>query len=335
MYFQCVKTLMENSSKPIFFTAAGMEDLELILKMAETISGGEKELREKPFIIHYSEPTAPLCHSFGAINKLFICADKEIPICYTPADIIGGTSPVTLAGSIAQANAEALSGIVLHQLKKKGAPIISGFGIVPIDMKTAAFCYGAPELRLGNSAFTDLYHHYKIPMWSTVGTDAHSLDQQAAMEHSFATLLSALDGANLIHDVGYMGQGLVGNPVSIVMCDEIISFVKRFINGFEIDKETLAFDVIKKVGPGGEFLAEMHTIKHFREEIWRPKHLNRDDPETWIRKGMMSYGEKLKIKTLEILKSHKPLKLSEEIQKNLKEIYETAKSELKGIKFRA
>ena len=94
----------------------------------------------------------------------------------------------------------------------------------------------------------------------------------------------------MIHDVGYLGQGLVGSPVSIVMCDEIISYAKRFIKGFEINREKLAFDVISKVGPGGVFLAEMHTVKHFRGEIWRPKYLNRDDPESWIKKGKLSYG---------------------------------------------
>ncbi|MFX1295750.1 MAG: trimethylamine methyltransferase family protein [Promethearchaeota archaeon] len=335
MYIQCAKTMMENSVKPIFFTAAGREDLKIIFKMAETISGGEQELKKKPFIIHYSEPTAPLCHSFGAVNKLFFCADKEIPICYPPGDIIGGTTPVTLAGSIAQANAEALSGIVLHQLRKKGAPIISGLGVIPLDMKTATFCYGAPEHHLGNSAFADLYHHYQIPMWSTVGSDAHCLDQQAAMEHSFATLLSSLNGANLIHDVGYMGQGLVGNPVSIVMCDEIISYVKRFIKGFELDRERLAFDIINKVGPGGVFLAEMHTVKHFREEIWRPKYLNRDDPETWIKKGKISYGEKVKMKTLKILKTHRPNQLSKEVKQKIIEILQVAEKKLINFKFKA
>ena len=118
MYINCVKAMMENSIKPIFFTAAGKEDLEYIINMAEVVVGSENKLRSRPFLIHYSEPTAPLSHSYGAINKLFLCAEKEIPICYTPADLLGGTAPVSLAGGIVQANAEALSGIVLHQLKK-------------------------------------------------------------------------------------------------------------------------------------------------------------------------------------------------------------------------
>ena len=335
MYVYCVKAMIESSIKPIFFTSAGKEDLEYIIEMAESIRGGESKLKAKPYLIHYSEPTAPLSHSYGAVSKLFLCAEKGIPICYTPGDLLGGTTPVTLAGGIVQANAEALSGIVLHQLKKKGAPIISGFGVVPLDMKSAIFSYGAPEMKLTNSAFADLFHHYNIPMWSTVGSDSHCLDQQSAMEHAFATLLASLDGANLIHDIGYLGQGLVGNPVSIVMCDEIISFVKRLIKGFEINRETLAIDVIREIGPDREFLSHEHTLKHFKQEQWRPLFLNRDVPETWIKKGSLTYGERVKAQTLKILDIYKPESLKESIQLKLNEILEDAEPKLINMKFKA
>ena len=106
-----------------------------------------------------------------------------------------------------------------------------------------SIAYGAPEWRLTNSAFADLYHYYGIPMWSTVGSDAHCLDEQAGMEHAFGTLLAALDGANLIHDVGYLGQGLLGDPAAIVMCDEIISYVKRVLRGFDLDPEMMALEI--------------------------------------------------------------------------------------------
>ena len=258
MYVESVKAELENTVKPPFFTAAGAEDLTFVLKMAAAIAGGEDRLREKPFLIHYSEPTPPLTHSYGAVRKLFLCAEKGIPICYPPGLLMGGSGPVTLAGGIVQANAEALSGVVLHQLKGKGAPIISGFAAVPLDMAVCTFSYGAPEFRLTNSAMSDLYHYYGIPMWSTVGTDAHAFDQQAAMEHAIATFMAALDGANLIHDVGYLGQGLISHPGMLVMCNEIISYVKRIVQGFELTPETIGLDAMRAVGPGGNYMAEMH-----------------------------------------------------------------------------
>jgi trimethylamine--corrinoid protein Co-methyltransferase len=333
MYIECAKTMIENSTKPMFFTAAAREDLAVIIEMAAAVAGGEEALREKPFLIHYSEPTAPLTHSYNAIRKLFLCADKGIPICYTPGDVMGASAPVTLAGAVVQTNAEALSGIVLHQLKSKGAPIISGWGAVPMDMKTATFCYGAPDLRLTNSAFADVFHTYGIPMWSTVGSDAHCLDEQAAMEHAFSTLMAALDGANLIHDTGYLGQGLLGNPASIVMCDEIISYVKRFLRGFDISREMMALDVIRQVGPAGHYLTQEHTRRHFQGELWQPKLINRDDPATWAKKGSTRYGERATQKALEILATHQPEPLPEDTAEHINEIAGRARIELKDMQF--
>jgi trimethylamine--corrinoid protein Co-methyltransferase len=333
MYIACFRAMMENSVKPIFFTAAGKEDLGVIVEMAAAVAGGEDALREKPFLIHYSEPTAPLTHSRGAVNKLFLCAEKGIPICYTPGDSMGASTPVTLAGGIVQANAEALSGIVLHQLKRKGSPIISGWALVPLDMRSGIFSYGAPDFRLTNSAFADMFHYYGIPMWSTVGSDAHCLDEQAAMEHAFGTLLAAMDGANLIHDIGYLGQGLLGNPAAIVMCDEIISYVKRIIRGFDLGREMMAVDVIRSVGPGGNYLTVKHTQTHFRQELWQPRFLNRDSPETWAKKGGQSYGEVVARKALEVLETHRPEPLPEDVRQRIDEIAGGAERALADIQF--
>ena len=333
MYIECVKTMMEHSVKPIFFTAAGREDLAVIVEMAETVAGGEDALRERPFLIHYSEPTAPLTHSRGAVNKLFFCAEKGTPICYTPGDSMGGSTPVTLAGGIVQANAEALSGIVLHQLRGKGAPIISGFAVVPLDMKTGIFSYGAPEFHLTNSAFADLFHYYGIPMWSTTGSDAHTLDAQAAMEHALGILMAALDGANLIHDVGYMGQGLLGNPAAIVMCDEIISYVKRILRGFDVGREAMALDVIRRVGPAGSYLTQRHTADHFRQELWQPRFANRDTPKAWEKKGSQSYEEVVTQKAREILETYRAEPLPEDVLQKISEIAQRAEKALADMQF--
>ncbi len=333
MYVQCVKTMFQNTVKPVFATAAGLEDLTFIIEMAEMIAGGAENLRAKPCLIHYSEPTPPLVHSYGAVRKLFHCADKGVPIVYVPGDILGASAPVTLAGGIVQALAEAQAGIVLHQLRRKGAPIISGWAVVPIDMSTSTFCYGAPDWRLTNSAYSDIFHWYGIPMWSTVGSDAHVFDQQAAMEHAFSTLVAALDGANLIHDIGYLGQGLVGDPAMLVMCDEIISYVKRFVRGFDMSREMLALEEIRKVGAAGNYLSENHTRKYHKQELWRPSLLNRDDIEVWKQAGSRTYGEKVVQKTIEILESHKPKELPSEINEKIEALAKRAEEQLTAIHF--
>jgi trimethylamine--corrinoid protein Co-methyltransferase len=325
--------MMENSNKPLFFTAGGEEDLAVIVEMAAVVAGGEQSLREKPFLIHYSEPTAPLTHSYNAVRKVFLCAENGIPINYTPGDIMGASAVVTLAGGIVQATAEALSGVVLHQVRVKGAPIISGIVLTPLDMKKGTTCYGAPDFRLTNSAFADIFHYYGLPIWSTVGSDAHCLDGQAAMEHAFSTLMAALDGANLIHDVGYLGQGLLSNPASIVMCSEIISYVKRVIRGFDLSREKLAVDVIRQVGPGGHFLTQTHTRDHFQEEIWQAKYVNRDSPDPWAKKGGPRYEEVVTQKAREILATYQPQPLPDDVRQQLAEIAGKAETELAEIQF--
>ena len=336
MYIESFKAQVETSLKPIFFTAAGPEDLAVIIEMAAAVRGGEDALREKPFLIHYAEPISPLAHSPGAIKKLFLCAEKGIPITYTPGMLSGASGSVTLAGAITVANAEALSGIVLHQLKVKGAPIISGFGIATMDMSTTAPIYACPEYRLALSACADLYHYYGIPMWGTAGvSDAHSLDQQAGMEAAISLLTAAMDGANLVHDVGYLGQGMIGSLAAIVMCAELISYVKRFARGFDIDSEHIGMDTIRQVGPGGNFLTTDQTLKLFRKVHWRPKIANRDILKTWQDMGSKTYGELATQKAIEILNTHNPAPLPDNVQQSIEMIRKKAEATLSGIHLEA
>jgi trimethylamine---corrinoid protein Co-methyltransferase len=335
IYLMSFKTMLENTVKPLFFTSAGAEDLTAILEVAETAAGGRQALRDRPFLIQYSEPTSPLMQSYGAVSKLLLCAERGIPICYTPGALLGASAPVTLAGALAQTNAEALGSITLHQLKSRSAPMISGLTMETLDMRTTHISYGSPENRLTNSAFADLYHFYHIPMWSEVGSDAISLDEQAGWELAVGILMAGLDGANLIHDVGYLGQGLVGNPISIVMCDEIISYVRHILRGFGISNKTLAVDLIRKVGSGGNFLQEDHTLEHFRQELWRPSLANRDNPDVWEEKGGLQYVEKVKQKTLDILARHQPEKLDTTTQGKIETITLKALKTLENIEFRA
>jgi trimethylamine---corrinoid protein Co-methyltransferase len=317
VYIEGFKAQLENSIKPIFFTAGEAKDLAYILQIAAVVAGGPAELRQKPFLVHYAEPTPPLTHSFGAVSKLFLCAERGIPICYTPAAMLGASAPVTLAGAIVQTTAEALSGVVLHQLRARGAPIISGIGVPSLDMRTSSISYAAPETRLGDSAMADLFHHYGLPVWATTGSDAHALDEQAAIEHTFGILTAALNGANLIHDVGYLGQGLLGNPAAIVMCNEIISYTKRILRGFSIDADTLALDAIRRSGPGGNYLADRHTLQHFRTELWQPQLLNRENPDAWERQGSEPLAVRAVRKTKAIIETHQPRPLDEALGRHL------------------
>jgi trimethylamine--corrinoid protein Co-methyltransferase len=190
-------------------------------------------------------------------------------------------------------------------------------------------------MRLANSAFADLFHYYGLPVWSSAGSDSHTFDAQGAWENGMGILLASLDGANLIHDVAYLGQGLLGNPAMIVMCDEQISYVKRILAGIGVDRAMLGIETIRPAGPGGNYLTAEHTLQHFRQQVWQPTLANRDNPDTWAQKGSLPYEARVIQKTLRILDTHRPRPVPEPIADQLAEILDRAERELAHFQFKA
>jgi trimethylamine--corrinoid protein Co-methyltransferase len=200
------------------------------------------------------------------------------------------------------------------------------------DMKTSACIYGCPEYRLAISACADLYHHYQIPMWGTAGaSDSHALDQQAAMEWMASLLTGGLDGANLIHDVAYLGQGLVGHPAAIVMCAEIISYVRHLLKGFDLDDSRLDLKSIGQVGPQGSFLASDQTMALFRTEHWQSQLTNRKTLESWLAADRSTWGDRAVAKAKEIAAGHLAPALSENRSKALDELRRQAENKLADL----
>jgi len=170
-----------------------------------------------------------------------------------------------------------------------------------------------------------------VPVWGEAGcSDAGSLDEQAALESMASIMMASMDGCNLVHDVGYLGQGLAGSVAALVMCNEIISYVRRIMRGFDISEERLGLDIIHEVGPGGNFLAHEQTLKYCREEHWTPHFINRQSPETWEKMGGRTYREKVVEKALDILATHQPDRLSGEEIQRLDAIIEKSAERLEG-----
>jgi len=318
--------MLYNTTKPLLFTSWSLTGLSDIYDMAVAVRGSAENFRRNPFIIHYAEPTTPLQHALEPLKELIFCAEKGIPLVYVSGPVAGGTAPVTLAGALALSNAEFLSGLVIAQLKHKGAPVIYGGGTGHMDMHTTVNLFAGPEFYLNHIALKEMASYYGLPDFNTGGcTDAKVLDQQVAIEASLSLLQAGLAGSNLVHDVGYMESGLTASWELIVMADEIIDEIKHFLKGIEVNKETLAVEAIDKVGPGGNFLAEKHTLRHFKE-IWYPKLINRDTYGNWVRDGSRPLGKVLNEKVKWILENHKPEPLSEEVKGKIKEILEKAEN---------
>ncbi|MHB9094729.1 MAG: trimethylamine methyltransferase family protein, partial [Eubacteriales bacterium] len=163
------EAMVLNTSKPIVVTANDAQGFADIIEMAEIVAGGPEKLRRNPLIVLYAEPISPLQHSMESITKLMMAANKEVPVVYTPCVMAGATVPATMAGTLACGLAESLSGLVLHQLTKEGAPFIMGGVFTIMDMQSTIFSYGAPEFHLLEAALADIAHYLNLPMFGTCG----------------------------------------------------------------------------------------------------------------------------------------------------------------------
>ena len=319
-------TMLRHTTKPIVFVCDGLADIEAIAAMAAAVAGGMDKLAQYPNLLLYSEPTTPLQHSLEATEKLIFCAEHSIPITHSPAPMIGGTAPITIAGAVALGNAEMLSGLVIHQLKNPGAPFLYGHGVHHLDMKEMISVYGAPEFQLARVMAAEMGRFYHLPVWGYTGhSDSKVIDAQAAADAQFSAMTALLAKTNLNHDVGYLEAGLTNSPEMMVLTNEIISQTRRFTEGVRIDDEALALDVIHEVGPGGEFLSHDHTMDHWRE-LWLPQVFNRQRLEEWEEGGGFDVNHSLREITLTLMEKHQVEPLSETVEQELEAILATEAS---------
>jgi len=318
--------MLEHTIKPLVFVTNDRSSCQRAIDMAAAVAGGYEALREQQHILLYSEPSSPLQQSETAIDKLMLMAAYELPVVHSPAPLMGGTGPITMASGLALSLAEIFSSLVVHQLSKPGAPYIFGAGLHHMDMKAAQICYASPEFQLTKAAIAQLGRYYGLPTWGYAGcTDSKVMDEQAALESMLSVMMANFSGANLIHDVGYMESGLTCSFEMIVLTDELIALSDHMMKGIQINSDTLMLDEIDGVGPGGHFLDTSKTLKHFKD-FWYPSLLDRSIRSTWLEAGSKTLGERLTAKTREIIKEYQPKALDPEKKARVQEILAKARS---------
>ena len=326
-YLLSFQAMAANSIKPIVCTAECRDDLSQMWQISQTLRGNEDELRSKPYFIHYAEPISPLKHPFHSLDKLLFCAEKAIPVIYSPAPIAGSTAPMTIAGHVAQGMAESFCGLVIHQLKAEGAPFLMGMGPAVLDMATAECSYNAPEYLLSYLAAVEMSHYYNLPNWGYAGTsDSQIPDGQATFEAGLETFMSTMAGSNLNHDVGYLDFGRTGSLEMIVIQDECIDQIRRLYQGIPVDDDMLAVDVVREVGSQGDFLSHPHSLKHLRSTQWRPSLSNRLGNEEWKTAGATSLLERAQMKLKTILNEHQPRPIPQEQAHKIQDLVDQFKA---------
>jgi trimethylamine--corrinoid protein Co-methyltransferase len=314
-YLHSFVAMIRGSVKPNVYTARDRADMEDIYRIACAVAGGETELREKPFLMHYAEPISPLLYNDESVDKLLFCAEKGIPVTYPPSPNTGGGGPVTLAGALALGNAECLVGLVLTQQVRPGTPFLYGMNTAALDMKSAIVGYGAPEWPLGMAACTDIGRFYGLPVWGVSGaTDSKLVDAQAGLEATVTIMMAFLSRCNLNHDVGYIEYGSTSSMEMLVVADEIIRDVRFVMGGVEVNEQTLALEAIHRAKPGGGFLADDHTLDNWKWAQWRPKLIDRMRYDGWVQKGSRDMAARARERARDILDEHQVPSLPDEAE---------------------
>lgn len=283
-----VAALLKGTRKPLLLTPINGRRLARIREMAAT--AGEAES-----IVVYAMPSPPLQHDAEALSKVVGCAQLEIPLIYAPAPQAGTTAPRSVTATVLVANAEVLSGLVLHQHVRPGAPFIYGAGGGAMDMRTMnGDPYTLPEAVLALQACCDLARFYGLPSFSYAGdSESKVLDEQWAAESALTTMLGALSRATLLHDVGYLEDGMQSSYESIVLGDELAGYARAFLREVPVDDYALALDEIRAAGPGGNHLGTKYTRRHYRE-FWTSELFDDTGFDRWTSEGSRSMLDRVR-----------------------------------------
>ena len=296
--------MLTGTLKPIVYTAQGLKDIRPIYEMMLAVRGSAEEVSSRPFAILYAEPIPPRVHTLEGMEMIIFCAEHSIPVVYATGSMAGGTAPVTLAGALALGNAECLAGLVVHQLRLPGAPFIFGGNVTAMDMHWAGYTYASPEFHTMFCAFADLAHYYRLPVWGLAGAaDSKTLDFQAGAEAAHQILLALLAGGNLVHDVGYLGSGMISSMEMILLCNELVGMLRRATEGITVNDSTLALEATRRAGAGGHFLQDQHTLEHCRD-IWMPGVFNRLPLAHWESSDQKDLFSTLNDRVSRILEKH-------------------------------
>jgi trimethylamine--corrinoid protein Co-methyltransferase len=286
------RAMAENTQKhlrPVIFTPRG---IEVILEMADVLLGG-RALREHPILSFGFTAVSPLQWSDSALEVFRVSSGFGIPLMINSEVIAGATGPVTLAGALALANAEALSGVVIAQLLEPGRPVIFNLGFShTFDMTFAETLTGAPEGALLGAGGAAMARLHGLPSASWMSTESKLPDAQAAHEKTLLGTLHALGGVNLIWGIGNLDSTLALSPEQAVIDNEIAAGILRVWRGIRVDEDRLALSTIQALCQQAEYLGHEHTLRFFRDELMDSRLMSRERWATWADEGGKGLAER-------------------------------------------
>ena len=310
-------TALENTTKHIQHEALSGAEAGAMVSMAAAIVGGAKELRRRPIISSIQCPVSPLVLEEGSTEALIRFGAAGVPVAPMSMVLLGGSSPVDLASALVVSNAEILASVVVSQVTTPGAPIFWSIASGPIDMRTGSFGAGSPEMAVLSSAGADLARHYGLPsLVASLGCDADTPGFQAGMEKIGTGMAAMLAGPDTVSGIGGLDTDNTMSLEQLVLDAEIVDYIQRVMRPFDVSEASIQLDMLERLGPAGNYLKEKHTLLHFREALWSSKIL--------LREGFVEgkpnedrVRARARARVREILASHEPAPLDEDIRKEM------------------
>ncbi|MEW5867804.1 MAG: trimethylamine methyltransferase family protein [Chloroflexota bacterium] len=314
-----------NSRKPFGMGCYGyLPTLDMMRMMAIAV-GGKDELRQRPRFFAICSVVSPLQMVQMQIEGMLICADYGQPLAMSPEAIAGATAPATLAGLVAQENAAILAHITLAQIYRPGTPVLYGTVSTIANMRLGTVALGSVETGLITAASAQMARYYGLPCRSVGGTTESKLeDVQAGIERTATLLPAVLAGVDFITCAGTLDSSMMESDALLVLDDELCGMALRMGRGIEVNDDTLAVDLIRQINYTGHYLAETHTVEHYRKEHYIPSLLPREPYEAWEKAGSRSALDYARQRARQILEKHQPRQLDPATEKELEAFRQAA-----------
>jgi len=301
-----MKAIWDNSTKHLQTESIYNErEARVAIEMAALIAGGKEALRKRPVLSLMQCTAPPLGHDGGSLDASLLAAEAGIPTGFMTMSSALTTGPATMAGVLAVGNAEVISATALLQLAYPGAPVFYAAAQTASDLRNGAYTGGGPEDFLFGAATNVLSDFYDIPLsMGSFATGAKDSNWQAGIENSLSTFMASISMSDMLLGLGFLHGSRIWSFAQMMMDAEIFSIIHKTLQGIIVNDETIALETIANVGPGGNFLAQKHTLKHMRE-IFLPEFMDRRPYNEWEEKQDDARDWALK-KARNILSNHEP-----------------------------
>ena len=321
-----VRIALALTEKHLFFSPLTRKTFDFCVRMASAVQGSEEEFRRRPLVSFIAATTSPLRLPREPALQLIECARMKVPVMLDSSPMCGATGPVSLIGALVLQNSEDLAMNALIQLVSPNSPITYGPRCAPLDMRTGMPSWGSVEMALLSAAGVQIAHYYGFPA-DTHGptTNSKLLDEQAGFEKAICGVMPALAGSEIVSGAGALESLSTSSVEQLVIDDEFYSMLFRLVEGIEVNDDTLAVDLIRKVGQDGAYLKEEHTRRHYKQEHRLPLLFDAQFRNAWQSAGAKDTVQRAKEKAQKILAEHKPKPIGADLERDLDDILEDAK----------